>query len=103
MFEFQSHDRNLDLADKVSFRNGYFSTTDSGVADFVRRNCVKNPHLLWEITPEVLRSQVKIPLEGDVVPKSIPEESIVPKKRGRPKGVTVVVGARTSDVNQKGE
>lgn len=96
MYEFQSKHRDVDLGDKVRFSMFYYATSDEELAAFVRRNCAKNPSLYWEITP--LKTATKEVAVSEVVE--------VPKKTGRPprpKGVTVVSGARNSTVQEKGE
>ncbi len=83
MYQFQSYERNVDLGDKVRFRNYFTSTSSEDVANFIRRNMKSNPHLYWEITPSVVAKEVT--------------EGIVKKRPGRPKAVTVVEGARQSE------
>lgn len=48
--EFQSLYRNVDLGNRVSFKNYLFTTDDDKVAAFVRRNCKANPREYWEVT-----------------------------------------------------
>lgn len=84
MYQFQSHDRNVDLGDKVRFRNFYAATESEEVAEYIRRNAKVNPHLYWEITPSVIAESVK----NGLVEKP---------KRGRPKSITIVEGARQSE------
>ena len=97
MYQFQSSDRNVDLGAKVQFRSYFFSTSDETIAAFVRRNCKANPNLFWEITPEVLKSSIKITQPA----KEVPEVVAAPKKRGRPFGVKVFQGVRTSEVMER--
>ena len=75
MYVFQSLDRNLDLAGKAVFKNYQFTTDNEEMAAFLRRNCEKQPHNIWEL--------------------KVGEENNKPK-RGRPS--IAVRGMRTSEL-----
>lgn len=89
MYSFQSLHRNLDLGDKVRFRNFTYMTADKKLAEYVRRNCISQPHEIWETTPDVLLPATEV---------GVKEVESDKPQRGRPKKLGIVVGARSSDV-----
>jgi len=75
----------------ASFKNYQYSTANEEKAAKIREVCDRNPHDYWEITSDML-----------VAPKQEVQPEPEKKKAGRPKGVSVFRGMKTS-VPSEGE
>lgn len=101
---FQSINRSHDVcttSGTFTFRNHFYKTSDMAKANTVREVMKRNPHEIFEITPQVFKEEIKANA-GDKTAEAKLEP--LRRKTGRPKlqtGVPMNVGMRTSPTGEE--